>query len=359
MPKIKQITTTVEDEVVFMVDPQVEFVSLVKYGANRAPFKVIKNDKTKEEPNMNKVVQSVLVRNDLPDESITKALEGIDRRDEKKYNTFTAYPQVALAKIDEDSLIVQKHEEVDGIFFVLGDLGEGVGEAGTLQVDIKEAVDYATMDNLYSELYAMADVVGGAMRQENADADFRKTTILTTIDNFRAFAEVVLEKLSEKAIALGVKVSDHPDLVVDVLHATKVEKKDETSDLLGHDLTDDEKTAAAAKAKEEADAAAAAAAAGEGDDQLTLLVTSINDSLNNFGEKLIESITSSTKEVQASNAETLKVMESVTETLEKINNTTVSIKTEKEEEPDDTGIVRHKESGVFKGSFFRGMSDFR
>lgn len=354
MSKVKEITTTVEDVVTFMVDPTVEFVSLVKYGANRAPFKVIKNEK-KEESNMNKVVQSVLVRNDLSDENITKALEGMDKRDEKHFSTFTAYPQVSVHKCKEDSLIVQKHDEVDGVYLVLGDLAEGTGDSGTLQIDVKEAVDYATMDNLYSELYAMADVVGGAMRQENADADFRKTTILTTIDNFRAFAEVVLETLAEKMIAAGVNVTDHPKLVVDILNAP-VEKSDKE--------TDEEKVVreeAEAKAKAEADAAAGDDGATSNVLDFNAVVTSFNESLNNFGSKLIDSITASTKEVQVSNAETMKVMDAVVKSVENINNTTLAVKSEKEEDEEvvDTGRMPHKGSQVFKGSFFRGMSDFR
>jgi hypothetical protein len=357
MSKVKEVTTTIEDEVVFMVDPKVEFVSLVKYGANRAPFKVIKTDKTKEDDNMNKVVQSVLVRNDLSDENIAKALEGIDKRDEQKFNTFTAYPQVPIAKVNEDTLIVQKHEEVDGIFFVLGDLAEGTGEHGTLQVDVKEAVDYATMDNLYSELYAMADVVGGAMRQENADADFRKTTILTTIDNFRAFAEVVLENLSEKAIEKGVNAEDHPDLVVDILHTIQTAEVD--------DLTEDDEARkqaeAEAKAKEEADAAAATGA-GEGEEtpDLTTVVSSFNEALNAFGDKLIGAIGETTKEVSTSNKKVTETLETVAGKLEEIQNTTVTTKTEKEEEPDDTGRQMPSQSDrLFKGAFFKGMSDFR
>ena len=352
MPKVKEITTTVEDEVIFMVDPTVEFVSLVKYGANRAPFKVIKNEK-KEESNMNKVVQSVLVRNDLSDENITKAMEGIDKREEKKFSTFTAYPQVSIHKCNEESLIVQKHDEIDGVYLVLGDLAEGTGESGTLQIDVKEAVDYATMDNLYSELYAMADVVGGAMRQENADADFRKTTILTTIDNFRAFAEVVLETLAEKAIAAGVDVANHPKLVVDILNAP--EKKEEESD--------EERKAreeAEAKAKAEADAAA-------GDDDSTgnvldfnAVVTQFNESLNNFGTQLVESLAASTKEVAESNEQTVKAVSKVVEKLEEIQNTTVAVKTEKsEEDSDDTASTMSQSDKLFKGSFFRTMSDFR
>jgi hypothetical protein len=247
---------------------------------------------------------------------------------------------------------VQKHDEVDGVYFVLGDLAEGTGESGTLQIDVKEAVDYATMDNLYSELYAMADVVGGAMRQENADADFRKTTILTTIDNFRAFAEVVLENLSAEKLAKAVDPKDHPDLVVDILHAIADAP---IVDLTGEENEDDK---ADAKAKDEEESGEASET---GANQLDFneVVTQFNESLNNFGSKLIESITASTKELQASNTETLKVIESVAKSVEKINNTTLSVKAEKdEEEVNDTGRIAHKESGVFRGSFFRSMSDF-
>jgi hypothetical protein len=357
--KVKEVTTTIEDEVVFMVDPQVEFVSLVKYGANRAPFKVLKQEKpTKEESNMNKVVQSVLVRNDLSDEDITKALEGIDRRDEKHFSTFTAYPQVSVHKCKEDSLIVQKHEEVDGIFFVLGDLAEDTGNAGTLQVDVKEAVDYATMDNLYSELYAMADVVGGAMRQENAEPEFRKTTILTTIDNFRAFAEVVLENLSEKMLTKAVDPKDHPALVLDILHAPEKKEEGDEGGEGGEAETDEEK-----KVREAAEAKAKADAEAEGDgDKPNLdfneVVTRFNESLNNFGETLIASIGKAMKEVADSNKKTAEVVSTVVAKMEEAENTTVTTKAEKDEE-EDTGSTMSQSDKLFKGSFFSSMSDFR
>jgi hypothetical protein len=354
MAKIKEITTTIEDEVVFMVDSQVEFVSLVKYGANRAPFKVMKNNKTKEESNMNKVVQSVLVRNDLSDEDILKALEGIDRRDKKEYKTFNAYPQVPLTKVNPETLIVQKHEEVDGIYFVLGDLAEGTGEVGTLQVDLKEAVDYATMDNLYSELYAMADVVGGAMRQQNADADFRKTTILTTIDNFRAFAEVVLENLSEKMIEKGVDPKDHPNLVVNILNA-KQEDDSEDKD----EAADEEKDSGEA---EEDKMAKNEESSDSGEikemDQFNALISSFNETLQNFGDKLIESIGLSTKSVEESNKKTIEVMDKVVKKVEDLQNTAIAAKSEVEEE-DDSASTMSKSDKLFQGTFFRSFSDFR
>lgn len=353
MAKVKSITTTIEDEVVFMVDPTVEYVSLVKHGANRAPFKVLKGEKTKEETNMNKVVQSVLVRNDLSDEDVAKALEGIDKRDGKKYSSFTAYPQVSIEKVNAETVVVVKHEEVDGIYFVLGDLAEGASEGGTLVVDAKEAVDYATMDNLYTELYAMADVVGGAMRQENADVKFRKNTILTAIDNFKSFAEVVLESLSAKKLEKAVNPADHPKLVVDILNAVAP----------AAELTDDEKAKAAAKAVEEAAKAAAegltdeekaaAKAKAEADEvkpdaAFDAMVDKFNTSLNLFGDKLVESIGAVGKEVKQSNEAIQTSIAKITEGVEEVKNTTLSMKSESDEE-DNTDT---DEKEVFKGVLF-------
>lgn len=360
MSKVKSITTTIEDEVIFMVNPNVEYVSLVKYGANRAPFKVLKSEKTKEESNMNKVVQSVLVRNDLSDEDIAKALEGIDKRSEKKFSSFTAYPQVDMAKVDSDSIVVTKHEEVDGIYFVLGDLAKGMTEGGTLMIDSKEAVDYATMDQLYTELYAMADVVGGAMRQENADAEFRKTTILTTIDNFKAFAEVVLESLTEKKLEQGIKVEDHPELVVDILHApTTAKKTDEekaaeakaaevkVAEKAEEDrraaLTDEEREAedAAAKKKEEDKTS-------DTDIDFNAFVDKFNETMNNFGEKLVASITEMGKEAKKSSEAITKGLEKVTEEVGEVKNTTLAMKAENDEDLDEDLDT----TNVFKGVLF-------
>ena len=209
--------------------------------------------------------------------------------------------------------------------------------------------------------FRMADVVGGAMRQENADADFRKTTILTTIDNFRAFAEVVLENLAEKAIEKGVNAEDHPELVVDILHASKKAEKNDDEE------TDEEKKAreeAEAKAKEEADAAAAAAGEEEetGALDFNAVVTSFNEALNNFGETLVATLGKQAEAAEESSAKTLAALEGVTSKLEEIQNTPIASKSEKEEqedEPDDNGRNISPKSAVFKGTFFRGMSDFR
>ena len=194
----KEVTATIEQEVVFMVDPTVDFVSLVKHGANRAPFKILKS---KGGSKMNKVLQAILIRHGMPDDEVQKALEGMETKNVEKFDSYDSYIQVPMDQFKPESMAVVKAD--DGVYSIFGELSEG-SEKGKVVMDAKQAVDYATMDSLYSELYAMADIVSGAMRQENAETSFRADTILKAIDNFRAYAEVVLQNISEqKAVKLA------------------------------------------------------------------------------------------------------------------------------------------------------------
>ena len=305
---------------------------------------------------MNKVVQSVLVRNDLSDEDVAKALEGIDKRNEKEFSSFTAYPQVAIEKVASDSIVVTKHDEVEGIYFVLGDLADGMTEGGTLMVDAKEAVDYATMDNLYTELYAMADVVGGAMRQENADAEFRKTTILTTIDNFKAFAEVVLENLAEEKLEKGVNAEDHPDLVVDILHAIATADVVDLTEEEAKKAEEDRRTALTDEEREAEDAEAEEAKKKADEDKpaesiaFDAFVDKFTATLNTFGDKLVESITAVGKEVKQSSKDMKESLEKVSEEVSEVKNTTLAMKSESDEDLEEDPDKKE----VFKGVLFSG-----
>lgn len=329
--KVKTLTTTIEDEVVFMTDPTVEFVSLVKYGANRTPFKVLKEEK--EENGMKKVVQSILVSNNLTDEETAKALEGMSKKEAKEYSTYTSYPQLPLSRC-EDDLSVVKHEDIEGVYVVLGTLKEGESEQGTLVVNSeKEAVDYATLDNLYTELYAMADVVGGAMRQENAGVDFRKSTILTAIDNFRSFAEVVLNNLLGEKADSFINPENYPTLVYPLVQEKKEEKEDKTDDK--------ETTTPEEDKKEEPTETPAESTPFSMEDLVSNLSGAFNTALTNFGDKLIETLGKVEKQVKDQSDEMKKE-------IDDLKSATISSKTEKEEETDTP-----KEEKIFKGVLFR------
>ena len=340
MSKVKTVTTTIEDEVVFMTDPDIQFVSLVKHGANRTPFKVLKNYKSKEGTSMEKVVQAILVRNDLSEDQIAKALEGMSKKDASDTGSITSYVQCPMARCNEETVMVVKHDEIDGVFHVLADLREESSEAGTLMMSVeKEAVDYATLDNLYTELYAMADIVSGAMRQENAGVEFRKDTIISAIDNFKTFAEVVLNNLgtAEKA-DMAVKAENHPTLL------PFIRKDDEKSVTDGEGAAEGEEATAVeedvegeGKTAEGGEKPAAKENVGE------LVVNAMNESLGNFAKGL-ETIFGTMNE----NME--KSMKSVVEKVDEIKLTTVSAKSEKDEQ----NVQTEKSNSPFAGVLFRG-----
>jgi hypothetical protein len=336
--KVKAITTTIEDTVVFMTQPDVQFVSLVKHGANRTPFKVLKHEK--EDSTMKKVVQSILVKNDLPKEQIEKALEGMSKKSATSFKTFTSYPQLSLDRCADGSFMTTKHSDIEGVYVILADLKEGESEKGTLQMDAKEAIDYATLDNLYTELYAMADVVSGAMRQESAGVEFRKTTILTAIENFRNFAEVTLSSMDSEKADTFIDPKNHPNLLFPFIKTEKADAKDD-------DLSDEEKAKAKAdeEAKAKADADASTPTPEDTDTKTDPLVvtalTNLATSLTNFGEQITSSLKDVKEEIKTSN-ETLKAE------ISEIANTTVASKTETEEDNVDT----KKKEGVFGGVLF-------
>jgi hypothetical protein len=346
MSKVKTITTTIEDEVVFMTDPEVQFVSLVKHGANRTPFKVFKTA-TKEETGMKKVVQSLLVRNDLPEDQMAKALEGMSKKESNDTGTITSYTQLPLTRCDEDTLMVEKNDEIDGVFFVTATLKEGESDSGTLEVESeKEAVDYATLDNLYTELYAMADIVSGAMRQENAGVEFRKDTIISAIDNFRTFAEVVLNNLGvgEKA-DFAVKAEDHPTLLpfikTEEAEAEEAAAADAAADEDGAEKsdeevgaeTDDEKSETPSEGDEDDSAAKTAA----------LVFDSVNEVIGKMAEKMEKTYGTITKSIK----EVGDATEAIKKEVDELKLTTVSSKSTTDED-----ITEKKAGSPFKGVLF-------
>lgn len=327
----KEVTATIEQEVVFMVDPTVDFVSLVKHGANRAPFKILKS---KGGSKMNKVLQAILIRHGMPDDEVQKALEGMETKNVEKFDSYDSYIQVPMDQFKPESMAVVKAD--DGVYSIFGELSEG-SEKGKVVMDAKQAVDYATMDSLYSELYAMADIVSGAMRQENAETSFRADTILKAIDNFRAYAEVVLQNISEQK---AVKLEDHPHLAYPLV-------KQETSE--GGEGEGGE--------EDEAAAAAAAAAAAEGEDtgeevskELRDAIEKISTGIDSLSSKF-DDFEKRLKAIEDKSEANEKAVKAAEESIKEVKSTVKSGKSQSLE-TSDTGDDNQKK-GTFKGVFFR------
>lgn len=202
--KQKTITTTIEDEIFLLSNVDVEFVSLVKHGANRIPFQVLKEEKGGNQ--MNKVVTSILIPANLDAEKVEKYLDGYRTDEVEEFDSFKSYTQVAKEDFDPDTAdVIHLGEEGDKVLAVVAALKEEAKDEE--KVVEKEALDYATLDSLYEELYAMADIVSGACRQQSVEGGMRRKTILSAIDNFRSFAEMLLKAIKDedlKAVTAGV-----------------------------------------------------------------------------------------------------------------------------------------------------------
>lgn len=232
----KKVTTIVEDEVVFMVDPKAEFVSLVRHAANRTPFAILKAEHGGKDM-ASKVLQAVLVPNGVSEEVAAKHLQGCRTDEVETYDTMKKYVQVGEDQVEKDAQVAVLDEEnkVYGVFATLKadsdkqddqDQKADSGES-TEQVVEKDALDWATLDDLYMELYAMADIIGGSLRQGAADPDERLGTILKAIDNFRIMAEALLSIASGEET---VKAENHPDLVTQIINKEAISVKVYTCD---------------------------------------------------------------------------------------------------------------------------------
>lgn len=285
---------------------------------------------------MKKVVQSILVKNDLPKEMVEKALEGMSKKSATAFKTFTSYPQLSLDRCADGSFMTTKHSDIEGVYVILADLKEGESEKGTLQMEAKEAIDYATLDNLYTELYAMADVVSGAMRQESAGVEFRKTTILTAIENFRNFAEVTLSSMDSEKSDTFVDPKNHPTLMFPFIKTEKADTKEDD------DLSDEEKVKADdEKAKADDATATPEDTDTKADPLVVAALTNLATSLTTFGEQITSSLKDVKEEIKTSN-------ESLKSEISTVANTTLASKSEIEEEGTDTT----KKEGVFGGVLF-------
>ncbi len=218
-PKI--ITTIIEDVVVFMTNPEVKFVSLVKHAANRMPFKILKHDKGGN--TMKGTVQAVFLKKGLPEERLVELRKEFvldtkaDSDDEAQYDVYIQQPK---EDFKEESLTVLKPKDEDDIYYIVGTLKKDEKDPVT-----KEGTE-VTLSDLYSALYAMADTVSGVLRQENGTASFKRKTVLQSIDNFRSFAEAVLKTIKDNQFT---KAEDHPNLVKSFF-IKKEDKKDTKKD---------------------------------------------------------------------------------------------------------------------------------
>jgi hypothetical protein len=237
MPGMKIIQDEVEKDVTLMKDVDVEFVSLVRHGANRMPFRVVKRDKSKGGETMNRVIQSVILPDGVTLDSLTEVegleyLSELDMSDKQKFEGYQKFVQLKQENFQSESMSLLKAGRG---FLIVGSLNdenkEKAEKALTISKDqvskLGELIPVAPMDamigdpdtaaqaayavsfrNLFdNELYSMLDIVHGALNQTSSDPKKRKVMITSAIENFKSFIVIGLDAIGSQAVKMDKDVS--------------------------------------------------------------------------------------------------------------------------------------------------------
>lgn len=229
---VKVVTETKDVEVKMLEDVDVDYVSLVRHGANKMPFRVIKSEEGGGRSAMTVAIQSIILPTgvSMTDMAGKKGLEWMsDAKDDsvKEYDIYRKFEQLPITALKESTCQLAKLGH--GAWALVGELAEGQKSDGVLTLstdaagklaDIPEApmdvmfgsVDSAaavaaTFGQLFErELWSMVDVVQGTLKQSSGDPKKRKTAIVGAIDAFKNFMVVGLDAVG------AVEKVDVPDL---------------------------------------------------------------------------------------------------------------------------------------------------
>lgn len=204
-------------------DVDAEFVSLVKHGANRMPFRVIKLDKERggEKKTMTLAIQSIILPKGKNLDDLTK-LDGLqylseaDLTQKQDHDQYVKFPQVDPKLFDSQSMQIVKAG--DG-YLIVGLMTEKTDKQvlslSEDQVEKLSTIPTSPMDSIIGdpdvaaqaamvnsfrdmfdiELMSMIDIVTGALRQTSGDPKKRKNTVLSAVDAFKGFLSVGLDAI--------------------------------------------------------------------------------------------------------------------------------------------------------------------
>jgi hypothetical protein len=219
---VKLVTQESEKEVTLLKDADVEYVSLVRHGANRMPFRVVKQQKGGEKQNMRYAIQSIILPKggELSSLAQTEGLEYLSEATSEHRKDFDDYFRLDQADpkmFDSESMKLLK---VGNGWLLVGALQESEKGEGTLtlskdQVEKLASLPAAPMNAIIgdpdaaaqmamaasfrelfeTELYAMLDIVHGALKQAAAEPKKRKTQIMGAIDAFKNFLSMGLDAI--------------------------------------------------------------------------------------------------------------------------------------------------------------------
>lgn len=225
MAKVVEIVTDkVEKEITFLSNVNVKFVSLVKHGANRVPFKVIKSE-NKGGVDSSMVIQSILVPKNQNFDSLSteKGLEWLadaKKDNSKKYDTYSKYEQMPIEEFKKETIgMVQLTS--NGVWAIVGKtekeanknaltLGKReiekymeipVSPGDVVVAEVRHEPRPVTFNEMFErELYSFLDIVKGAISQTKSNPAKRRKTVVDSLEAFRSFLIMGLDAIEGNTI---------------------------------------------------------------------------------------------------------------------------------------------------------------
>lgn len=207
-------TEETEKEVGIIEEGIADFVSLVPHGANRQPFRILKQEGG-DKGNMVRKIQSILMPTtmkltDLQKDEKLGFLTEAKGDSIKKFDHYTRYEQADIKKFEKDSIQLVKLDK--SAFAIVGTLVPGVEDKDIMSLSqefekaaaITDTVFDAPVeagrqftisfgDIFHKELDSFISIVINSMRQSSGDVKKRKQTVLNAFDAFRTFMVMGLE----------------------------------------------------------------------------------------------------------------------------------------------------------------------
>lgn len=225
------VVEEVQKDVIMMTDPDAEFVSLVRHGANRMPFRVVKTAEKGGDTSVIFAVHSILLPTGVKLDTLS-AQEGkqwlAEARVDKAQQHDDYQKLVQTEMKDFDPASMQMVSLGDGALAIVGKLQRDVPNALTVGVEVSKALPPAPIDApmeseaitlapsfrdvMERELDGMLSVIYGVLKQATGDTKKRKSSILGAVDNFKTFLSTALDSIGAAKVEREVPAKNEGGL---------------------------------------------------------------------------------------------------------------------------------------------------
>lgn len=310
---------TVEKEKVinFLTNVDPEFVSLVRHGANRTPFRVIKSEEGIHEMMF---VQSILVPRNVDINSISEKeglgwLKSATLNDKEEFDEYVKYHQIKVSKFD--GKLSMTKVDPSGVYAITGKLVNKEDESNAITVkdesvskmmNIEQSAAETPVAEVERKPYVISfkemfdveldnflSVVRGTLSQTGIAPDKRKKTVMTALDGFRNFLTIALDTVSDNSKSDSsefAKLSEKLETIHSVIvnGGSKDMTKEEVKAIVIETLAEkaNEVTASKQEEKREGVTSPNASSTETASKQLEDTIKSLSESVNGIVSKMDE-----------------------------------------------------------------------